>query len=76
MKFKITYECPETNETKTHTDDYDSVEWAKDHAYALADKGPYRVDRVVAEPPRNEVRIGNRVNAVDLVVTCGTVRIK
>ncbi len=76
MKFRITYTCPETSETKTHTDDYDSVEWAKDHAYMLADKGPYRVDHISEDVPRDKVYVKNRANAIDLVVTCCTVRIE
>lgn len=41
--FEIHYEDPETLEYETHTGEYADLEDACGHAYALADKGHYKI---------------------------------
>jgi hypothetical protein len=47
--FEIKYKDPNTGEWKTvtesfdHSDEFPASMWAEDRAYALADKGPYKV---------------------------------
>lgn len=49
-EYSIRYMDPETGEEKIHDGDYESLMWAEDHAYALADKGPYRIYKLIKVP--------------------------
>ena len=45
--YEIDYAIPETDgDHETITGEYDSYMWAEDHAYALADKGWYKITRI------------------------------
>lgn len=50
--FEITYTDPTTGESKTAVETFDGDDefpasyWADDYAYALADKGPYRIKEI------------------------------
>ena len=52
VEFKITYDDPETGESKVIYDTFDDAseitakECAEDYAYSLADKGYYKVEEV------------------------------
>ena len=52
MKFKITYDDPETGEEKVvfkyflASGSFSPKDWADDYSYMMADKGPHKVEEI------------------------------
>jgi hypothetical protein len=55
-QYKITWDCPNTEEERSRVDNYDDAEQASGHGYSLADKSYYRVYERVKFIAGGEIR--------------------